>query len=140
MAKKRRFKDDGHTFDPNHIETHQYNDYAGGQKNLSVGPALIPIKLTETSWTLDCTTPQRVGAGSHLAIYNTSGTTYSIRFGDDASVAAGAVGTIDSNGMAAIPCKGNDWTYLASSEMDWAVTNNAALLVFLIQDDTMMMD
>lgn len=131
-------KGDVKNFDPQLAASNSYNDPSGGQKNLQVGPKLKPIKLTETSWTVDATTARQLVRGASLAIYNTSGTLYSARFGQDSTVVAAASGAVDANGNVAIPCQPNTWTYLANSEDSWVVTENAALLVYIIDDHTVI--
>jgi hypothetical protein len=113
-----------------------YNKYAGAQKNIEVGSNLKPIKLSETSWTLDATTARRVGKGAQVFIYNNSSTVYTVRFGSTSSVTSGAVADIDANGQATLPCKANDWTRVSSGTLDWMIANNASLLVYLLIDDT----
>lgn len=125
-------------FDPQLTASNSYNDPAGGQKNLSVGPKLKPIQLGATSWTTDATTARQIQAGTQLAIYNNSAVLYSARFGQDSTVTAAASGAVDANGNVACACKPNDWTYLAASEDTWVITQNALLLVFIIDDHTTM--
>lgn len=125
-------------FDPQMVASHSYNDHAGAQKNVSVGPKLEAIKLSETSYTTDASTVRRVGFGKQLAIYNNSSTLYSVTFGDTSAVAAAASGATTATGIVSIPCKPNDWTYVASGEHDWVITNNVLLLVFIIKDHTEM--
>lgn len=134
MAKVRKGK--RQNFDPQVAASNSYNDPSGGQKNLQVGPKLKPIQLTSTSWTTDATTARQVPAGTQLAIYNNSNTLYGARFGSTSSVTAGASGAVDVDGNPSIPCKPADWTYLSSGEMEWVITQNAALLVFIIDDHT----
>jgi hypothetical protein len=123
--------------DPQTAASNTYNDMAGGQKNISIGPKLVPIKLSETNWSCDATTARQCVAGSSLAIYNTStSTVYSIRFGKSSSVAAAAAGAVDSDGNAAIPCHPGFWTYVAAGYETWFITQNAALLVYIIEDDS----
>ena len=125
-------------FDPQLTSSNTYNDPAGGQKNLQVGPKLKPIQLSATSWTTDATTARQIQAGTQLAIYNNSATLYGVRFGQDSSVAAGAAGTVDAAGNVSCACKPNDWTYLAASEDTWVIAQNVALLVYIIDDHTTM--
>lgn len=136
MAKVRKGKNAN--FDPQLAASNSYNDPAGGQKNLQVGPKIKPIQLAAASWTTDATTARQIPAGSQLAIYNNSSTLYAVRFGEDNTVTAAAAGAVDANGKVAIACKPNDWTYLASGEDTWVISQNALLLVFLIDDHTVL--
>lgn len=123
--------------DPQAVANNTYNDLAGGQKNISIGPKLLPIKLSETSWTTDATTARQCIAGASLAIYNSAASTlYSITFGKTSSVASAASGSVDASGNVSVACKPNDWTYLAAGMETWFITSNAALLVYIIADDT----
>jgi len=125
-------------FDPQLTSSNTYNDPAGGQKNLQVGPKLKPIQLSATSWTTDATTARQVQAGTQLAIYNNSTTLYGVRFGQDSSIAAAAAGAVDAAGNVSCACKPSDWTYLAASEDTWVIAQNVALLVYIIDDHTTM--
>lgn len=123
--------------DPQAAANNTYNDLAGGQKNISIGPKLLPIKVSETSWTTDATTARQCIAGASFAVYNsTASTLYSITFGKNSSVVAAAAGTVDAFGNVSIACKPNDWTYVAAGNETWFITQNAALLVYIIADDT----
>lgn len=135
MARKRRSSDEN--FDVQKTASDTYNEESGAQKNIEIGPKLIPIKLSETSWTTDATTARRVGNGTNLAVYNSSATLYGIRFGKDSSVVAGAAGTVDANGNVSLPCQ-SGWTYFSSGEDLWVITQNASLLVFIVKDHTYM--
>lgn len=124
-------------YDSQHAASNTYNDYAGAQKNLSVGPVLQPIR-TGASWTCDASTVQELPAGTQVAIYNNAGTVGALAFGSDISVAVGAVGSVDVNGSPTIACKPNDWTYACCGERTFIKTSAATLLVYVIQDDTVL--
>ena len=125
-------------FDPQLTASNSYNDPAGAQKNVAVGPKLKPIQLAASSWTTDATIARQIQAGTQLAIYNNSAVLYSATFGQTSSVAAAAAGAVDAVGNVSCACKPNDWTYLAASEDTWVITQNALLLVFIIDDHTTM--
>lgn len=136
MAKVRKGR--RQNFDPQVAASNSYNDPSGGQKNVQVGPKLKPIQLGANSWTADATSARQLQAGTQLAIYNNSNTLYGIRFGATSAVTAGAAGSVDADGNPSIPCKPADWTYLSSGEMEWVIAQNAALLVFIIDDHTIL--
>lgn len=123
-------------FDPQVAASNSYNDPAGGQKNLQVGPKLLPIQTAPTTWTTSATTATAVSKGAQLAVYNNSGTLYGLRCGADNTVAAGAAGTVDANGKVSIACKPNDWTYISVAKDNWIIAENAALQIYVIDDHT----
>lgn len=123
-------------FDPQVAASNTYNDIAGGQKNIDIGPKLLPIKLSETSWTTDGSTARQVQKGTSIALFNNGTVAYTITFGQDNTVTAGAAGAVDANGNVSIPCKPGTWSYVAAGNDTWLITNNALLLVFIIDDHT----
>lgn len=125
-------------YDSQLTASNTYNDYAGGQKNLSVGPVLQPMR-TGSSWSTDASaTALELPAGTQLAIYNTTSTAGTVRFGIDSSVTAGTAGSVDANGSPSIVCKPNDWTYACCGERTFIKTSANTLLVYVIQDDTVL--
>lgn len=125
-------------FDPQLTASNTYNDPAGAQKNVDVGAKLKPIQIADASWTTNATAALQISAGTQLMIYNNAGAVGSVRFGQDATVASGAAGTVDANGNVAIPCKSNDWTLVSASTDTWVITSAATLLVFIVDDHTVM--
>lgn len=134
-AKKRSGKNVN--YDSQTTASNTYNDYAGAQKNMEVGAVLQPIRIG-SGWSTDATTVREVPAGTQLAIYNNSGTLGTIAFGDVIGVIAGAAGTVDGTGSPSIPCKPNDWTYACCGTRTFVKTSASTLLVFVIQDDTVL--
>ena len=132
MARKAK---DGN-FDPQTAASNTYNDAAGGQKNIDIGPKFLPISIGTGSWTTDATTARQMQAGTSIAIYNTSATAYAVTFGQTSAVVAQAAGAVDAAGNVGIPCAGSSWTYVAAGADTWLITSNAALLVFIIDDHT----
>ena len=122
--------------DPQAAANNTYNDLAGGQKNIDIGAKYLPIKLGEASWTTDATTARQCIAGSSIAIFNNSTTVYTITFGKNSSVVAGVVGAVDADGNVSIPCPAGLWSFAASGNETWFITQNAALSVYIIADDT----
>jgi hypothetical protein len=125
------------TFDTFSVQSNIYNEYAGGQKNLTVGPFLTGIQ-TDAGIVTDASTSKRVGYGASVAIFNNSATLASARFGATSAVAVGAVGSVDVDGNVSVPLLPNSWTYLASGEKDWLITSASTCLVFIIKDETEM--
>jgi hypothetical protein len=114
-----------------------YNEQAGAQKNTEVGRYLVPLKSDATTYTTDASTARALPSkGRNLAIYNNANAVGSATLGDDASMASLGAGAADSNGNVGIPCKPNDWTYIACNERQFVRTSASTLLVFLIEDDT----
>ena len=124
-------------FDPQVAASNSYNDLAGAQKNLDVGPKLKPLTLgtTPTTYTTAANVARQLPKGTQLAIYN-NGTIASITFGVDNTVVSLAVGVTDANGHVGIPLKANDWTYLSLGKDSWFITSAATALVYIIDDHT----
>lgn len=117
------------------IDTIKYNEAAGADKNLSVGGFYEPLNLNATTFTTDATTSRKIRSGTSIAIYNNSSTLYSVTI-SETSIAALAPGAVDPNGNVGVPCKPNDWTLVNMAEKNYLITNNVALLVFKIKDET----
>lgn len=123
---------DSHT-----VTSQTFNEKSGAQKNAEVGRHLVPLKSNATTYTTDASTARTLPSkGKNLAVYNNAGAVGSITLGEDATVTSLAVGVTDSNGHVGIPCKANDWTYIACGEKQSVISSAATLLVFLIDDDT----
>lgn len=127
--------------DPSNVQNLIYNRASGGQKNLPVGPFLKPLLKADQTFTTDASTAIAIKPGSVLAIFNKStSTAYSITLGDDNTVAAQAIGAVDANGNVGVACKPNDWSYVSMFTKRWAITNNNNLVVYLIEDDSYIID
>lgn len=137
MAKRRTQK---HNTDPSAIANYQYNDKAGAQKQVDVGSRLLPLQVGPTYQTTANAAAVSVGMGKNLALYNTTGAALSVTTGDSTvtSLAIGAVNPV--SGKAGIPCKPNDWTYIAMGEDTHVITSAAGLLVYLIDDESFISD
>lgn len=133
MAKRKS----AHTTDPNAIVNQAYNDQAGAEKNISVGPHLVALKSSATAYTTDASTARALPKkGCNLAIYNNAGTVGAITLGDDSTVVALAAGVCDAAGNVGIPCPPNDWSYISCFDRQWIKTTAATLMVFIIDDDS----
>lgn len=122
--------------DPAAIDTMTYSDPSGARKVTEVGRRLLPIPSGGTAST-NCTEATALPkAGRNIAVYNNSSTVAAITLGNDNTVTALAVGVVDGNGFVGIPCKANDWTYIACYSNQWVIASSANLLVFLIDDHT----
>jgi hypothetical protein len=119
-----------------------FNRASGGQKNLGVGPHLKPLLVdpATNTYSTDATTARTLRPGVLLAIFNKGSSVYSVTLGSDTSVAALAVGVTNSNGEVGIPCKPGDWTYLSTFDKRTVITNNNNLVVFVVEDDTYIVD
>lgn len=127
--------------DPSSIANQMFNEQAGAQKNVSVGPSLKPLKLTATTWTTDASTVRKITKGVQLAVYNNAGAVGSVtlsKSGTRTSLAPGAVDNTvgDTFGDVGIPCAPNSWTYISGHDNIAVITSAATLLVFIIEDDT----
>ena len=83
LADRRKAKDN---FDPSSVDSNSYNDEAGARKVIQVGPKLIPLNLTATTWTTDASTRRKVGKGKIIAVFN-SGAVEISQFVAEADVA-----------------------------------------------------
>lgn len=124
--------------DPSSVSNLTYNKAAGAQKNTEVGCFRKPLKDDAGAYTTDASSDPLVlpAKGKNLAVYNNSNAVGSITLGDDSTVASQAPGAVDANGNPGIPCKPNDWTFIACGEKRFVISSAATLLVFLIEDDS----
>ena len=124
--------------DTHAIENSQNNKYAGAEKNISVGPNLVPVKYANAgvlTYTTDLSTVRIVGTGKSFAVYNPN-TTGSITFGADATRTSLAAGACDqANGNVGVPCP-QGWSYVSNYDQPAVITSASTILVFLIQDDS----
>lgn len=122
------------------IINNQYSNSAGAEKNTEVGRCLVPLNINGSTYTTDATTARRLPSkGRNVAVYNNSGTVQSLTVGDRdiAAMVALAVGAVDNaTKRVGIACKPNDWTYIACYEGQDVITDSANLLVYLIEDDS----
>jgi len=122
------------------IANNIYNNAAGAQKNAEVGRFLVPLNIDGSTYTTDATTARRLPSkGRNVAVYNNSGVVHSITAGDRdvAAMVALAIGVVDNaTRRVGIACPPNAWTYVALYEQQDVISDNAALLVYLIEDDT----
>lgn len=138
MAKKTR-KSKEINFDAQSVGNNCYNDYAGAQKNLNIGPKLLPIKLGETTWTTDASVARQFVAGTSIYVFNTNTLTETIAFGKTQDLATPmGVGDVDAEGNVAIPVIGEDWSHFSLGEDTWVRTSSSNVKVFVVQDHTIM--
>lgn len=118
------------------IQAMQFNEQAGAQKQVEVGPKLLPLDAGTGAPTTNATTAKALPSmGRSIAVYN-NGTIGSITFGD-ATVTSLAIGATNATTKAVgIPCPPNAWTYLSAGEATHVIASAATMFVFLIADDT----
>lgn len=127
--------------DPSAILLNEYNEPSGAEKNIEVGRALLPLGNGASGFTTDATTKRVLPrTGKNLAIYNNSAAVHAVTVGDETMVAQ-AAGVVQTAGgptapFVGVPCTPNEWTYLAAAQWKFVQTDNAALMVFLIDDPT----
>lgn len=124
--------------DPALIANTQYNEKAGAQKQIDVGPKLLPLDYNKATPTTDASTIKSLpSAGRSIAVYNNAGAVGSITFGSDATQVSKAPGVVDTvTKSVGIPCAPNAWSYLSAGEATFVISSAATLLVFLIDDAT----
>lgn len=138
MANNKR-KWPGHqTRDEADILNAQHNETAGAEKNVEVGPRLLPLQADDgVAWTTNATTIKALPAkGKCLQVYNNAGTIASITLGESAAQASLAAGVTDASGHVGIPCQPNAWTRVACGASTHVIASAATLLVFLVDDDS----
>lgn len=124
--------------DPSSVGAIEYNEPSGGQKNLPVGPHLLPLGDGAGGYTTDASVQKALPKpGCNLAIFNKSnGTNYSITIGDS-SVLAQAIGGIQAGTQfVGIACPHGSWTYVSSTVETHVITNSNELVVYVIDDHT----
>ena len=141
MAKNSRNLDGQNVQDPSAIANLEYSNSSGAKKVTEVGRHLVPLKIISggvLAYTTDASTARRLDLpGKCLAVYNNSGTVGSVTLGNtQAAPVSLAVGVADANGNVGVPCKPNDWTYIACDDNYWVISSAATLLVFVIDDKT----
>lgn len=137
MAVNKRNVDGKKVLDPSQISNLQYNEQSGAQKQVDVGPKLLPLDVGTATPTTNATTIKTLGGmGKNIAVYNNAGAVGSITFGV-AGQTSQAPGAVDLTTKAVgIPCPPNAWTYLSAGEATHVIASAATLLVFLIDDNT----
>lgn len=133
--------------DPGSISSIQYNDAAGSKKVSEVGKHLLPIPVVSAGvlsyvTTVTGTPIPLPRMGMNLAVYNNDTAIHAITLGESATspAAALAVGITDANGHVGIPCPPAAWTYIATSSQQWVVADNSKLLIFLIDDNSQIVN
>jgi len=138
MAKNQRNLPGTAVRDASIIDNLIYSESSGGQKNVTVGPHLLPLPNGASGYTTDATTAKVLPSpGKNLAVYNNAGVVGSITFGEDNTVTAQAPGAIQAGTQhVGIACPPNSWSYLAAGPQNWVIASAATLLVYLIDDET----
>jgi hypothetical protein len=111
-----------------------YCEQSGSLRASNVGHKLEPLFVGGV-YTTNLSTATNVDLGATLAIFNPTGSTGVVTFGD-ATVTLLAAGAVDSGGkgFVGIPLQPNSWTYLNSFEHNWVITT-AGMLTYAINDD-----
>lgn len=125
-------------YDPSAISNYQYNESAGAQKQVDVGPKLTGIPTATTPITVCNAAPVPLPSkGRSVAVYNNAGSMATITFGD-ANVTSQAIGVTQAGTTSSvgIPCPPNAWTHLSAGDATHLITSAATLFVFLIEDDS----
>lgn len=136
MAKYNRTVDPRVADDPHSAAIAKYNLAAGAEKNLSVGPVLLPIQAGAT-FTCNATTAKGLPAiGKNIAVYNNAGAVGSITLGTDGTVTSLAPGVTNAAGQAGIACPPNAWTYISMGNQQFLIASAATLLCYVVDDGT----
>jgi len=139
MAKNQRNLSGVAVRDPSILDNLIYNEASGARKSIPVGPHLLPLPDGASGFTTNATTAKILpSAGRNLAIYNNAGAVGSITLGEDNTVTSLAPGATDANGHVGIACPPNSWSYISTGNQNWVIASAATLLVYLIDDETMI--
>lgn len=103
------------------IENIIYNSMAGGQKNISIGPALEYVG--------PLTAATKIEQGSQLYIYNTGALAY-VTMGSDNTITAGTAPAADT-----FPCKAADYTLYSAADYKY-IKGTAALHLYVLRDES----
>lgn len=115
-----------------------YSEQAGSLKTSMIGYHLIPLSDNAGGFTTNATTARPIKKGAILAIYNNGSSVRSLTFGTAPTVTALGPGVTDSSGNVGYVCAPNSWSYFASYNNNWVITNHADLIVYEISDDSYM--
>jgi sugar (pentulose or hexulose) kinase len=138
MKKYNRMISQGALLGGDDAQANEYNNPAGAKKIINVGPVLLPIP-TSTGGTTNATTAVGLPAlGKSIAVYNNSGSVGSITLGTSAAVTSVSAGVVNSAGQAGIACPPNAWTYISLGNQQFVVASAATLLVYMIEDYTIL--
>ena len=131
---RRKAKDN---YDPGAVDSNTYNDAAGSRKISDVGHHLEPIKINPTSFTCDISTKRLIGKGVVLALYNNDTVVHSVTLGDS-TVTSLVAGVANASGQAGIALAPGQYTYVNTYIYDYAISDSANVLAFVVTDDTFM--
>jgi hypothetical protein len=140
MAKNQRNIPGPITRDQATIDNLTYSESAGARKSAEVGRHLLPLPDGAAGFTTNATTALILpSAGKNLAVYNNAGAVGSITLGEDNTVTSQAPGAVQAGTQhVGIACPPNAWTYIATGNQNWVIASAATLLVYLIDDDSMI--
>lgn len=139
MAINKRMIPGNQIVDPSSIDILQHNDAAGSKKVSEVGRHLLPLGDGAGGFTTNATTAKVLPAmGLCLAVYNNAAAVGAVTLGEDNTVASLAAGVTNASGHVGIPCAANAWTYIACSSQNWVIASAATLLVFVVDDNTVI--
>lgn len=136
MPKYNRTIDPRVATDPHAADAARFNQQSGGDKNMPVGPCLLPLK-TGSTFTCNATTAVGLDSiGRNIAVYNNANAVGSITLGTDGTVAVLASGATNIAGQAGIPCPPNSWTYISMGTQQFLIASAATLLCYQVDDGT----
>lgn len=140
MANNQRTIPGGSVKDPSSISNITYNDAAGSTKISEVGRHLTSfpyISAGVLSYTTNLTTIKALPKpGAGLAVYNKDTVLHAVTLGEANTQSALAAGITDATGHVGIACAPGTWTYVATGSQGWVITDNANLLVYIIDDNS----
>lgn len=120
-----------------------YNEKSGARKALNLGPNYLPLSNGSGGFTTDASTKRILpAAGQQLYVYNSGTVVYAVTVGDS-TMTAQAPGVVQTSGnptapFVGIPCPPGIWTWIGMGQWNQVMTNNAALMVFLVDDPTFL--
>lgn len=118
----RRRLDGRNVEDSNTIENIEYNEFAGAQKNLEVGPALEYVSATAAA--------TKICPGDQLFLFKaTTGLGY-VTLGDTAGIALGIAPAADT-----FPVFGQEYTRISAADYKYII-GTADIHLYVLRDDT----
>jgi len=103
------------------IDNIQYNSMSGGQKNVSVGPALEYIGALTNSI--------RIAPGSQLYIFNTGSLGY-VTMGQTSTITVGTLPSKDT-----FPCQPNQYTLYSAADYKY-IKGSSSIHLYILRDES----
>lgn len=129
--RKKRTNKNGSAADAAAIVSYQNNQYAGGQKNMAIGPEFLKQNTDAFVSGRDVSgAGEAVMPGSILYVYNNSAGVAWIALSTE------ALGAAPSGFTSGIPLKSQEWTILSAGENSFVRSSANTVGLYEVKDDT----